>query len=164
MWHLQTCVHCIHPFSSGLPSDQRNRCGFLLPCCQKCSQHKTKIFVFWIHCGDRKGVPERGPWCEIKTFPTKRLHFGVDFQDPKPHGSHFRSLKSINVCFINQPVGRQGSQISADLMMTLNHCNACVCEVAASKMLHHVDVEKKSIRIPDCRILFLYCNVYNTCI
>ena len=58
-------MHCIHPFFSGLPSDQRNRCSFLLPCCQKCSQHKTNKIVFldplWgPKRGSRKWTPKWG--------------------------------------------------------------------------------------------------------
>ena len=90
-------MHCIHPFFSGLPSDQRDRCGFLLPCCQKCSQHKTNIFCFldplWgPKRGSRKWTPKwvqklgGGGNISNKEAPFwGRLsgpHFGAQFLDP----------------------------------------------------------------------------------
>ena len=51
------CIVFIHSFQGYYQISALDVVGFLLPC----SQHKTKNFVFWIHCGDRKGVPESGP-------------------------------------------------------------------------------------------------------
>ena len=63
------CIVFIHSFQ-GYHQISAIDVVFCFLAAKKCSQHKTKILVFWIHCGDRKGVPESGP------------HFGVHFLGP----------------------------------------------------------------------------------
>ena len=135
MQHLQTCVHCIHPFFSGLPTDQRNRCGFLLPCCQKCSQHKTFFCFFDSLWGPKRGSRKWTPKWGSRNWAQNGVQEIHPAKGPvvliKKKSKHFQLRGSILGLTFRTPFGTQfldpilGSTFwvpfSAPKMNTKNH-------------------------------------------